>query len=195
MFYKTEKKSLFPTKLALIVLLSSAPHVFASQDEQVLAPYELKQRLLQHQRKAELESKLGDSLLVMPTSQHLDVAAFESYDEFVITVTGAQGYSKQIKNTYGSIDIYDLDLPYDGKYSYEVLAIKYTGEEISDVMNNGRGENASTRMSLTHKVAGYFSTHNGEIEVPEVFSEKKVDLLPEPGNKTSDSNSLKWGEK
>ena len=194
MFYKTEKKSLFPTKVALIALLFSAPHVFANQDGQVLAPYELKQRLLQHHQKAELESKLGDSLLVMPSSQHLDVAAFESYDEFVITVTGAHGYSKQIKNTYGSIDIYDLDLPYDGKYSYEVLAIKYTGEEISDVMNNGRGENASTRMAISHKVSGQFETINGEVIVPKALVEPKPGVLPTKPIKTADKPSLFGGE-
>lgn len=194
MFYKTEKTLPFTVKVALAALLFNATHVIASQDDQGVAPYELKQRLLQHQRKAELESKLDGTLSVMTSSQHLDVAAFESYDEFVITVTGAQGFSKQIKNTYGSIDIYDLDLPYDGKYSYEVLAIKYTGEEITDVMNNGRGENASTRMAVSHKVSGQFETINGEVLVPQALVEPKPGILPTNPIKTADKPALFGGE-
>jgi len=190
MFYKTEKTPPFPVKVALMALLLNATHVIANQDDHAIAPYELKQRLLQHQRKAELESELEGSLSVMTSSQHLDVAAFENYDEFVITVTGEQGYSKQIKNSYGSVDINDLDLPDDGKYSYEVLAIKYTGEEIADVMNNGRGESASTRMAISHKVSGQFETVNGEVLVPKALVEPKPGILPTQPIKTADKSSL-----
>lgn len=195
MLYKTEKVPPLPIKAALIALCFNATHVMASQDEQTIEPYELKQRLLQHQKKAELERELDGTLSVMTSSQHLDVAAYETYDEFVITVTGAHGFSKQIKNTYGSVNIYDLDLPYDGKYSYEVLAIKYTGEEITDVMNNGRGANASTRMAVSHKASGQFETVNGEVLVPKALVEPRPGVLPTKPIKSAVKSSLYGGEK
>ena len=194
MFYKIKEVSSYPITVVLLVLLTSTTHVSADQDEQALEPYELKQRLEQHKRRAELEHSLQGTLSVMPSREHIDIAVFENYDEFVITVTGKQGFTKQIKNTYGSLDIYDLDLPYDGKYTYEVLGIKYTNEEIADVINNGRGENASTTMAISHKVSGQFEIVNGEVLVPKALEERQPEVLPKKNTKTADTFSLFGGK-
>lgn len=194
MFYKIKEVSSYPIKVVLLVLLTSTTHVSADQDEEAIEPYELKLRLEQHKRRAELEHNLQGTLSVMPSREHIDIAAFENYDEFVITVTGKQGFTKQIKNTYGSLDIYDLDLPYDGKYTYEVLGIKYTNEEIADVINNGRGENASTTMAISHKISGQFEIVDGEVFVPKALEEPQAGILPKKNTKTADTFSLFRGK-
>lgn len=194
MFYKIKEVSSYPFTVVLLVLLTSTTHVSANQDEEAIEPYELKQRLEQHKRKTELEYSLQGTLSVMPSREHIDIAAFENYDEFVITVTGKQGFTKQIKNTYGSLDIYDLDLPYDGKYTYEVLGIKYTNEEIADVINNGRGENASTTMAISHKISGQFEIVNGEVLVPKALEEPQPEILPKKNTKSADTFSLFGGK-
>lgn len=193
MFYTVKKISNYSMMVVIATLFLGAVQVAAEQNEQVIEPYELKQRLMQHKRKAELEQNLAGTLSLMPSRHNIDIAAFENYDEFVITITGKQGFTKQIKNTYGSLDIYDLDLPYDGKYTYEVLGIKYTNEEIKDVINNGRGENASTTMAISHKISGQFETVNGDVLVPKALEEPQPGILPKKNTKNSHIVSLLGG--
>lgn len=178
MLLTTKKTTPFYATVTLIVLLHVTAPVNANQNEGVLEPYELKARLFQHKRQLEINSEHREALLVMPSSRHLDVTTFDNYDEFVITITNQQGFRKQVRNTYGSVDINDVDLPYDGEYDYEILAIKNTGEVISDVINNGRGDNASTTVMVTKKVSGHFITNNGSIVIPEVVNEPKPGTLP-----------------
>ena len=173
-------------QVSLVVSLCASVSAYANQDEFVLEPHELKQRLAQQKRQVELNAMQKGELLAMPSSQHLDVSTVDNYDEYVFTVTNQQGFRKQVKNTYGSVDIYDMDLPYDGQYDYEILAIKNTGEEIVDVMNNGRGANASTTMTISKTITGNFTTINGNIVIPETLAESepsvlthKIDTLPQ----------------
>ena len=178
MFFTAKKVMSFSIKVTLIMLLHSTVQANAAQEDGVLEPYELKERMLQHKRQLELNNTPREPLLVTPTSGYLDVTAFDNYDEFVITITNQQGFTKQVKNSSGSIDIYDLDLPYAGKYEYEILAIKFTGEVIADVMNNGRGLGASTNMAITQKVSGHFMTKNNQIIVPETQIEQHSGRFP-----------------
>jgi len=164
-------------QVSLVVSLCASVSAYANQDEFVLEPYELKQRLIQQKRQVELNAMQKGELIVMPSSQYLDVSTIDNYDEYVITVTNQQGYRKQIKNTHGSLDIYDMDLPYDGQYNYEILAIKSTGEEIVDIMNNGRGPNASTTMTVSKTITGNFKTTNGNIVIEEALEESKPSVL------------------
>jgi hypothetical protein len=178
MFLKAKKVMSFSIKVTLIMLLHSTVQANDAQEDGVLEPYKLKERMLQHKRQLELNNTPREPLLVTPTSGYLDVTAFDNYDEFVITITNQQGFTKQVKNSSGSVDIYDLDLPYAGKYQYEVLAIKFTGEVIADIMNNGRGLGASTNMAITQKISGHFMTKNNQILVPQTRIEQHPGKFP-----------------
>jgi hypothetical protein len=184
MLFTVEKT--LSAKVTFAALLFASVSVYANQDEFVLEPHELKQRLIQQKRQLELNNMQKGELFVMPSSHYLDVSTVDNYDEYVITVTNQQGFRKQVKNTYGSIDIQDMDLPYDGQYNYEIVAIKNTGEEIVDVINNGRGANASTTMTISKTIAGNFTTKSGSIVIPETLAEPKlgvethkIDVLPQ----------------
>lgn len=178
MNFKANNVKSFSVKVTLVVLLNTSTYAFATQDESTIETYELTQRMLQHKRQLALNSADKEPLLVTPSSHGLDVTTFGNYDNFIITVSNQQGYTKQIENSYGSIDISELDLPYDGKYNYEMVAVKYTGEVIYDVMNNGRGTDASTYMTVTKTTSCAFAVSNGEIAVPEVLNEAKEQTLP-----------------
>jgi hypothetical protein len=178
MFFTARKVTSLSLKVTLIMLLHSTVQAYAAQEKGILEPYELTERMFQHKRQFELNNTPREPLLVTPTSGYLDVTAFDNYDEFVITITNQQGFSKQVKNSSGSVDIYGLDLPYAGKYQYEVLAIKFTGEVISDIMNNGRGLGASTNMAITQKVSGHFMTKNNQILVPQTRIEQHPGKFP-----------------
>ncbi|WP_297822756.1 hypothetical protein [uncultured Paraglaciecola sp.] len=178
MFFIARKLTSFSLKVTLIMLLHSTVLAYAAEEEGMLEPYELNMRMLQHKRQLELNSTPREPLLVMHKSGYLDVTAFDNYDEFVITVTNQQGFTKQVKNSTGSVDIYNLNLPNDGKYEYEILAMKFTGEVIADVMNNGRGLNASTNIAITQKTSGHFITKNNQILVPETRLEQRPEMFP-----------------
>lgn len=186
MLLSVRKARSLTVNISLIASLCVSVSVYADQDKFVLEPHELKQRLIQQKRQFELNNIQKGELFVMPSSHYLDVSTEDNYDEYVITVSNQQGFRKQVKNTYGSIDIQDMDLPYDGQYDYEILAIKNTGEEIVDAMNNGRGANASTTMTITKTITGNFTTKNGSIVIPETLAETKpgvqthkIDTLPQ----------------
>ena len=186
MLFTVEKTRSLSARVTFAALLCASVSVYANQAEYTVEPHELKQRLIQQKRQLELNNMQKGELFVMPSSHYLDVSTVDNYDEYVITVTNQQGFRKQVRNTYGSIDIQDMDLPYDGQYNYEIVAIKDTGEEIVDVMNNGRGANASTTMTISKTIAGNFTTNNGSIVIPETLAEpkpgvetRKIDVLPQ----------------
>lgn len=177
MLLSAKKTRSLAAQVTFVAVFCASMSVQANQDVFVVEPHELKQRLLQQKRQLELNTMQKGELLVMPSSQYLDVSTVDNYDEYVITVTNQQGFRKQVKSTYGSVEVYDLNLPYDGQYDYEILAIKDTGEEIVDVMNNGRGANASTTMTISKTITGNFTTNNGSIVIPETLAESKPSEL------------------
>lgn len=181
---------------SLTLLLSQSTLVKAGDnDEFVLEPYQVAERMAQHQRQGELNKALRTPLLVTSYDDGIEVTSFEHYDEFIITVANQSGYNKQYKNSTGYIDVYNLGLPVDGDYQYEVVAVKHTNEVIYDVINNGRGVDASTTMTVTEKVSGHFIVNNGYMMVTEAIEEPKSGAIPGKMKSQPVKHTLLGGEK
>ena len=172
MFFKTNiiKPLSVYIGLATILQLSVCGYTAATQDDNALTPYEIKQNLLQQKRETALNSAPKKPLQVMLSSGYMDISSADSYDTYYVTVTNSQGFSRKIE-TNGGVSIYELDLPYDGVYAYEVLAVKHTNETVADVINNGRGENSLRSMTLSQKASGQFSVSNDEFVISQTKAE------------------------
>jgi hypothetical protein len=119
-----------------------------------------------------------EKLFAVKSRNHIDVTPMEYYDKYLITVIGDGGFEHKFESDVPSISLYEMDeLPYDGKYSYEIRAVRYE-VEIKDTMNNGRSEDARGYISVINTVNGQFKAVNGEIEVYEEESEAKLSKLP-----------------
>lgn len=195
MSYITKAKRFWLPSLAL--MLSQTPLVQAVENDRefVLEPYEVAERMAQHKRQFELNQELRTPLLVTSLDDGIEVTSFENYDEFIITVANQSGFKKQYTNSTGYIDVYNLGLPVDGDYHYEVLAVKHTNEVIYDVMNNGRGVDASTTMTVTEKVNGHFNVVNGHMKIFEAIDEPKSGALPGKVKPQPIKHTLLGGEK
>lgn len=182
--------SLF-AKVMLMTLLCTALPIYALQNQSNIEQVDLLASMQQYKRQLELDSMNREELRVKSSSRSIGVVAVGNYDQFVITITNQQGFRKQLTNTYGSIDVSDLQLPYDGTFNYEILATNATDEVKRDILNNGRGPDASTNITVSKRVSGYFTTSKGSILAPEVLNEEQAKLVTLPHNSVS-KNTAKF---
>lgn len=104
-------------------------------------------------------------LFVAKSERYIDFTPQRNYDKYVITIVGDQGFSHQFESEYPSVNISEIDLPYDGTYSYEIQAIKQVAEGIKDTINNGRSEDARGTLNIVDVTNGQFTTQNHSIVV------------------------------
>lgn len=158
-------------------LLINVPHVFAQEDS-VVDSEQLRERMLRQKHKEELNNAQSKKIAVTLSERDLSVFTSDYYDKYVFTITNQQGFNEEVDNNYGSLNISALNLPYDGRYEYEILAIRFTDELIADVQNNGRERGGLTTIAVSSKISGHFMVKDGFIEVQKMVAEPKAGKLP-----------------
>ncbi|RHW74891.1 hypothetical protein [Colwellia sp. RSH04] len=146
--------------IILLTMMASAP-ILAQQNV-----YELKQ------------AKAG-KLTAIKSSQSINLLTEDTYDKYIISVSGDGGYSHQFESDSPSLSISDLSLPYNGSYNYEIKSVKYLSDVTSN-MNNGRPEGATGKLSIVDVQAGQFTNHYGGIDIAQDIQEPREGTFPRP---------------
>ena len=115
--------------------------------------------------------------VVTKSSSSIELASSKTYDKYIISVAGAGGFSHTVESNSPSLNIYDIKLPYDGTYNYEIKAVRHVAE-IKDTMNNGRAAGAVGKISVVDVNSGQFTTQNGEMMVTREIKEPTISTLP-----------------
>ncbi len=103
----------------------------------------------------EVKTGKAAKLTAVKSSDSISFITERSYDTYLITISGDEGFSRQVESDTPVINIYDLNLPYNGAYSYEIKAVKFVGD-IKDTINNGRSEESIGRASIVDVQSGKF---------------------------------------
>jgi len=119
----------------------------------------------------------AEKFVVTKTSSSIELASNKTYDKYIISVSGANGYSYSKESNTPSLNMYDLKLPNDGTYSYEIKAVRHIAE-VKDTMNNGRAPDAVGKLSIVDVSSGKFTSQNGEMMVSEKVTEPRINHLP-----------------
>lgn len=122
-----------------------------------------------------LKQAKSEFIAVTKSASHIDFTPVKSYDKYIISVSGPNGFAKSFETETPTIDIYSLDLPEDGTFNYQIKAVSYL-QEVRDTMNNGRPENAKGFISKVDVTSGKFSTENFAIKTFKETSEKQPSL-------------------
>jgi hypothetical protein len=122
------------------------------------------------------QDKAG-TFAVTKSNTTIELAPSKTYDKYIISVSGDGGFSYQIESNSPTLNIYDLKLPYDGKYNYEIKAIQHLAD-VEETMNNGRPEGAVGKVSMVDITSGQFTTLNGEMNVVKELKEPRIATLP-----------------
>lgn len=116
------------------------------------------------------------TFVVTKTSSTIELLPTKSYDKYIISVSGDDGFNYQLESYSPTLDINNMKLPYDGTYNYEIKAVQHVAE-IKDTMNNGRDQNAVGKISVTDVKSGQFTTQYGSMKVDENIQEPRVNVL------------------
>jgi len=101
------------------------------------------------------------------------VQTIDHFDKYIISIAGADGYSKSFESDKPFFDISQLDLPFNGEFTYEVKAVRILGEEQEKgYLNNGRGENAKRLITEVESTSGSFNSQWGAIQQFEQIQEQ-----------------------
>ena len=119
----------------------------------------------------------AEKFVVTKSSSAIELASNKAYDKYIISVSGANGYSFSKESNTPSLNMYDLKLPNDGTYNYEIKAVRHVAE-IKDSMNNGRAAGAVGKISVVDVSSGQFTSQNGEMMVSEKVIEPRINQLP-----------------
>ena len=119
----------------------------------------------------------AEKFVVTKSSSAIELASSKTYDKYIISVSGANGYSFSKESNSPSLSMYDLKLPNDGTYNYEIKAVRHVAE-IKDTMNNGRSADAVGKLSIVNVSSGKFTSQNGEMMVSEKMTEPRINQLP-----------------
>jgi len=115
--------------------------------------------------------------VVTKSSSAIELASTKTYDKYIISVSGDGGFSYKTESNSPTLSIYDINLPYDGTYNYEIKAVKHVAE-VKDTMNNGRAAGAVGKISIVDVSSGQFTTQNGEMLVSSKLKEPRIGTLP-----------------
>lgn len=152
-------------RIILLIAITASMPIFAEKNS-----YDLKQAV-----------RAGE-LTVVKSSQGIKLISEKVYDKYIISVSGDGGYSQQFESDAPDLNLYDLDLPYNGSYSYEIKAVKYIGD-FKDTMNNGRDEDAMGKISIIDVKSGQFINSYGEMMNVQNIKEPTINTFPQPKNK------------
>ena len=126
------------------------------------------------------QGKAG-KLTEVRSSQGISLMTEKSYDKYIISISGHDNYSHQFESDAPRLNLYDLNLPYNGSYNYEIKAVKYIAD-IKDTMNNGRAEDAVGKVSHIDVKSGQFISNYGEMVNVADSKEPTKNSLPQPKN-------------
>lgn len=102
-----------------------------------------------------IESTENKKLRTSFSATSLEVLSGDYFDNYIISVSNKNGFSKTIESNSPSFFIEDLNLPDNGEYSYEVKAIKILGyKDKKSTLRNGRDENARALETEVKVVSG-----------------------------------------
>lgn len=125
-------------------------------------------------------------LFATKSERYIDFTPQRDYDKYAITIVGERGFIHQFESDVPSINISEIELPYDGTYSYEIRAIKQVAEGIKDTINNGRSEDARGTLNIVDVTNGQFTTENFSILVaPNETEISETNKLKTPPKKAS----------
>lgn len=158
---KTAKGKIMKRIILLLAITASLPTLAEKNS------YDLKQAV-----------RAGE-LTVVKSSQGIKLITEKAYDKYIISVTGDDGYSQQFESDVPDLNIYDLNLPYNGAYNYEIKAVKYIGD-FKDTMNNGRDEDVMGKISLIDVQSGQFINSYGEMMNTSDSKEVSRNSFPRP---------------
>jgi hypothetical protein len=130
---------------------------------------------LAEQNPYELKQVKAGKITAIKSSQGINLLTEKNYDKYIISVSGDGGFSQQYESDYPSLKMVDLELPYNGSYSYEIKSIKYAAD-IKDTMNNGRSEEAVGKVSIVDVKSGMFTNNYGEMVTRQSISEPQRTL-------------------
>lgn len=133
--------------------------------------------VLAEQNVYQLAKQKPAEMVVTKSSSTIKISSSKVYDKYIISVSGDGGFSYQVESNTPELNIYDLELPYDGSYNYEIRAVKNVAEA-RDTMNNGRAAGAVGKVSVVDVTNGQFTTHYGEMLVLQDKKEPLLGVLP-----------------
>ena len=119
-----------------------------------------------------MQKAKSEQIAVTKSENHIDFTPMKSYDKYIISVSGENGFYTSYESQMPSIDVNSLNLPTDGTYSYQIKAVTHL-KEVQDTMNNGRSEEARGFISKTDVSNGKFTTENFAIKTYKQLSEAK----------------------
>ncbi len=126
---------------------------------------------------ATAKQEKSEEFAVTKTSNLITLSSAKSYDKYIITVVGENGFSYQVESTEPTLNIDEMALPYDGSYSYEIQAVEYIAEGF-DAQNNGRSGKATGQQSVVDVSSGEFSTEDYSMKTFKKSQEPKPGTLP-----------------
>ncbi len=135
--------------------------------------YELQQAYALHNK---FNKVTPGKIQVTVSQRFIDFTPEQSFDKFTVTISGAGGFSKQFETDTPSVNISELDLPYEGEYQYQIQAVKYL-VEVKDTINNGRPEDATGYISRVAVASGQFKNQWGQFATYSSKSEKELERL------------------
>lgn len=116
-------------------------------------------------------------LVVTKSSSSIGIATSKSYDKYIISVSGDGGFSYQVESKSPKLNIFDINLPYDGTYNYEIKAVQHVAE-VRDTMNNGRPIGSVGKISIVDVSSGQFTSQSGEMMIVKDLEEPRLNTLP-----------------
>ncbi len=123
----------------------------------------------------ELQQAKSDEIITTLSESHIDFTPMKSYNKFIISVTGQNGFNHSFESDVPSLNVSALKLPEDGTYSYEIKAVEYL-QEVKDTMNNGRSADARGFISKIDSTSGTFTTENFAVVTHNIMQEKAPSL-------------------
>ncbi|TPH17057.1 hypothetical protein [Litorilituus lipolyticus] len=125
----------------------------------------------------ELTQVKAGKLTATKTNQFISLMTEKTYDKYIISVSGDGGYSHQFESDSPTLNISDLDLPYNGSYNYEIRSVKFVSDA-QNTMNNGRSEDARGKVSIIDVQAGKFEANYGQIKAAQDIQEPRKNSFP-----------------
>lgn len=119
-----------------------------------------------------LQKAKSERIAITQSASHIDFTPSKSYDKYIISVSGPNGFSHTFESGTPSLDVTSLNLPADGTFNYQIQAVTYL-QEVKDSMNNGRSEDAHGFISKVDVTGGKFTTENFAVKTFEQTDEKK----------------------
>lgn len=123
--------------------------------------------------KDKIELTENEKLRTSFSATNLEVLSGDYFDNYIISVSNKNGFSKTIESSSPTFSIDDLNLPDNGEYSYEVKAIKILGfKDNQSTLRNGRDENARALETEVKVVSGKLVNQWGSFKEFRAISEE-----------------------